>query len=265
MATFLRSLFWVLGALGAVWAGGLLADQEWAKNAWIWPKAPRLNHVFVASVLAAFSAAALGVAWLGGLAIVRAGALQLVVMCGGAAATLFASDGYSTDARVRTYAVALALIAAAAVGLYALARRIPLEHGGPMPGPVRWSFGVFVLTLTGSGLALVLGAAHVFPWPLKPTPSALYGWVFLGSVLFYGHAFLHPSWKNAVPQLLAFAVYDLVLLVPFLGLLPDVLPEHQMSLTFYLIVIGYSLALSLYYLFVHPPTRLFGRRTTPAR
>jgi hypothetical protein len=104
----------------------------------------------------------------------------------------------------------------------------------------------------------VRGAPHVFPWPLKAIPSALYGWIFLGAAVYFAHGFLWPSWRNAYGQLWGFLAYDIVLLGPYTKHLATVLPEHRPSLLIYLAVITYSTALALYYLVLDGRTR-FGR------
>ncbi len=64
-------------------------------------------------------------------------------------------------------------------------------------------------------IQLLRRAATIFPWPLRPQNSTMYGLLFLGSFAYFLYGFLRPSWHNARGQLLAFLVYDLVLIPPY--------------------------------------------------
>jgi hypothetical protein len=256
MRTLLRGSTLLFSLFGFAWAAGLLLDQRWAKDLWLWPNAPRLNHVFVASVAAAWAAPELWIALTGSLGTMFGGALQLAVLGAASAVTLCVRENPAVDSGVRTYVWVFGAMAIASAAILPYARRFPIGDGRAMPAIVRWSFLVFALVLLGVGLALVLGAPYVFPWPLKPTASSLYGSVFLASFCFYGYGFWKPSWGNAVTQLLAFLAYDAVLVVPFVAHIGKVLPAHRASLTAYLAVIAYSSGLAIYFLFVHRGTRL---------
>ena len=65
------------------------------------------------------------------------------------------------------------------------------------------------LALVGVGLATLLvlvaaallaRAAYIFPWPLLPNSSLLFGWVFLGAAVYFVHGvlrkrpYLRPEW-----------------------------------------------------------------------
>jgi hypothetical protein len=56
--------------------------------------------------------------------------------------------------------------------------------------------------------------------------------------------------------LLGFLAYDLVLIGPFLQHFSTVRPEMRLSLVLYTAVVVYSGLLAIYFLFLHPPTRL---------
>jgi len=75
---------------------------------------------------------------------------------------------------------------------------------------------------------------------------------------------LYPNWDNAGPPLLAFLVYDLILLVPFIHHFSNVEDSHRTSLILYMIVIVYSMLLAIYYLFADPTTRLCSPSATVA-
>jgi hypothetical protein len=85
------------------------------------------------------------------------------------------------------------------------------------------------------------------------------GLMFLGAATYFAYGLLRPSWANAAGQLAGFLAYDLVLIGPFLSRLPTVAPEHRAGLTIYIAVVSYSGLLAIYYLFIHPATRVWGR------
>jgi hypothetical protein len=69
---------------------------------------------------------------------------------------------------------------------------------------------------------------------------------------------LYPNWDNAGPPLLAFLVYDLTLLVPFIHHFSSFEDAHRTPL------IVYSMLLAIYYLFADPTTRLCSPSATVA-
>ena len=64
-----------------------------------------------------------------------------------------------------------------------------------------------------------------------------------------------PNWHNALGQLLSFLAYDLVLIIPFVGLLDTIEPGRFINLAVYTAVLIYSAGLAVYYLFINPQTR----------
>lgn len=262
-AVAFRGVLVAWGLFLCAWALGLATQQEWARALWIWPQAPPLNHVFMASIAAAIAAP---IIWIGISGELRAnvpGALDLMVFSLGASWTLFRDPTFGDNHRVRIYAWLLAGSIVILAVVFAVARRTPVGDSRPTPALVRWSFALFAVVLILVGTALVKGAPHVFPWPLKPTHSAIYGWIFLGAAVYFIHGFFVPSWSNARGQLLGFLAYDVVLLGPYFSHLDKVLPEHRTSLIIYLCVLVYSTMLAAWYLFLAPRTR-FGARTLDA-
>jgi K+-sensing histidine kinase KdpD len=114
---------------------------------------------------------------------------------------------------------------------------------------------VFGVVLTAVAIALLLGAPTIFPWPLDPRSSVLFGWIFMGAMTYFIYAVLRPGWYNARGQLLGFLAYDLVLIVPFVQHFATVKPEHLLSLVIYLTVIVYSGLLAGFYLVANRATR----------
>jgi hypothetical protein len=163
------------------------------------------------------------------------------------------------DARVTAYAVACVLGVLVGVAGLAWSLRFPLDRTIPMPGPVRWSFVVFLGALLIVSTRLILRTPNVIPWTLTPELGVVVGWMFFGAAAYFAYALLRPSWNNAAGQLAGFLAYDVVLIVPFLQRLPTVAPEHRVGLIIYTTVVAYSGLLAIYYLFVNARTRVWGR------
>jgi hypothetical protein len=89
----------------------------------------------------------------------------------------------------------------------------------------------------------------------------LYGWFFLGAAAYFAYGVLRPSWHNAAGQLAGFLAYDVVLIVPFLNLLPSIRAEWRLNLIVYIIVVSGSGLLAIYYLFINPATRVWRARS----
>jgi hypothetical protein len=172
--------------------------------------------------------------------------------------TLALGDGRSA---LWPYVVVMVLAALASLWLFWWSRRIPTRDTRTTPRLVLIAFGIFVITLFAAGTALVLRTQAIFPWPLQPDSSVMFGLIFIGDAFYFLYALLTPRWHNAKAQLLSFLAYDLVLLPPFVGHLASVQPAHRLSLMVYLGVLVASCVLALYYLFVDPATR-FGSQAT---
>jgi hypothetical protein len=124
-----------------------------------------------------------------------------------------------------------------------------------MPRLVRISFAIFTIVLLLVGALLVLRRPVVFPWPLKPESSVIFGLIFLGAATYFAIAQRSSKWHSARGQLTGFLAYDLVLIGPFLAHFSAVKPEHRLSLILYVSVLLYSGALAVYYLFIDKITR----------
>ncbi len=138
----------------------------------------------------------------------------------------------------------------------------PCGPGAPL-GTLRVSFGIFAAVLLPVSLRLIGQASVIFPWPLNPRSSVIYGLIFLGAVTYFLPGVFRPRWGNATGQLLGFLAYDLVLIGPFLQHYAVVKPEHRASLIVYTVVLVYSGTLAVYYLFINPQTRFLAARELP--
>lgn len=239
----------------------------------LWPLSytNNMSFLFIASI---FAAAAASTAWCllskeyGALAGV---ALDFVTIFTPVAVFAFQLAARSRGMALTNFAISAVIGAVFGLGLFLWSVRIPIRDRRPMPRLVRWSFIVFVIALIITGGQMVLKTPNIMPWSITREAGVIYGWFFLGAAAYFSYALLRPSWANTAGQLAGFLAYDLVLIVPFLQRLPNVEPRWQISLIIYTLVVSYSGLLAIYYLFVHPETRVFARRelvpqaqTTPA-
>ncbi len=248
----------VLGVSAFTLSVGFFLQAPWATWIWPWPDS-RLSYVFVSSIFAAISLPILWICLAAEAGSAQSAALDLTVNYGGFAGYLFLLSLSGERAALIGYAVFYAVLTAAAVGIAIWSRRHPIRDARPMPGLVRLSFGGFAAVLVLVSVLLLLQVPNVFPWPLLPESSVMFSRIFMGAAVYFVHGLLWPSWSNAAGQLVGFLAYDVVLIGPFLGHFADVRPEHRLSLTVYVVVILYSSALSIYYLFVNGATRLGAR------
>jgi predicted membrane channel-forming protein YqfA (hemolysin III family) len=230
---------------------GYALNEPWATATWPWPDGG-LSHLFVGSILTAFAVAFVWIGAVGEWGALSAGAITVLVMCAGFAAYLFTLEGTRSD--VLASAVWFAALAGISGLAFFWARRRPIHDTRTIPPFLRVSFGVFVVVLVVFGSALIL-RAPVFPWPLNPDSSVMFGCIFLADACYFLFSLLDPRWNNARGQLLSFLAYDLVLIPPLLALFATVRPGHLLSLVLYLTVLFYSAGLAVYYLFVDGKTR----------
>jgi hypothetical protein len=162
-------------------------------------------------------------------------------------------DQHSAIGLVVLFAISIPIFA----GVTWWASRYQIRDTRPMPRPIFISFMAFALLLIVTATGLVLRAPTIFPWVLLPETSVLFGWFFAGAALYFAYGLLRPSWHNACGQLLGFLAYDLILIVPFIAHFATVTSDHLLSLSIYVVVLVYSGALAIYYLFFYKATRLW--------
>jgi len=255
MPVALRAGVLVATGVAGLLAIGFVAQWSVVTDLWPWPDG-RYSHLFVGSVLAAMTAAALWTWWADDVGMLAPGALNLAVLFGGQAAYLVSLDGREEDGDLVGTAVVFGLAALVNAGVWWWSRRYDVSDPRPAPPGARLAFGLFTAALVVAGGALVLGADRVFPWPLREDSAVMFGWVFLGDACFFAHALVRPRWALVGPQLLAFLVYDLVLLPPFLALADDVAPGHGTSFVLYTTVLVLSAAIAVWFLAGDRRTRL---------
>jgi hypothetical protein len=240
-------------------------DLRWplVRDFWPWvgsySRLSNLSLFFIASVFGAFAGALIWVGLSGEIRAVEGGALDIIIISGGS--LMFVLQSYLADNAQNNRLLVAAVLCGAAclisIALFLYIRRVPFQAYQPTPKSVHISFGVFSVLLLLAGALLVFKVPNVFPWPLRPEVSVIYGWVFLGTFAYYLHGFLRPRWQNACGQLLGFLGYDLVLIIPFINHLGAARPENRLSLIVYIAVLVFSAGLAVFYCFVHPATRLW--------
>ncbi|MBE0672097.1 MAG: hypothetical protein IH588_16075 [Anaerolineales bacterium] len=248
----LRGLTFIGGLVVLLFAFGFIVRLPFATAIWPWEDG-RYSYLFVGSILAAVSAAALWVGWAGEFGALPAGSLNIFVIALTTSIYFFllASQGRKDMLLFGAFGIAAAIASLAA---FFWSLNIPLKETRPMPKPVKVSFWIFIASLFAAGGALIL-KAPIFPWALNPDSSVIFGCIFLGDAFYFLYGIFRPNWHNALGQLLSFLVYDLVLIVPFIGLLNTVPPERYINLLVYIAVLIYSAGLAVYYLFINPQTR----------
>ena len=233
----------------------------WEPLTAVWPfflDETRLGHYFIASITIAIALPALWTAATGAIRGAAAGALDLVVMFGAMTYYLFDRSAATGRNDLVWYAWGAVVLGVAMLSSYLYTRRQAWVDPQPLPGPVLVAFIIFALALITVGTMLVLQRPHVFPWPLAPESSVMYGLIFYGAAAYFIVGAIDRRWEGATGQLIGFLAYDLVLIVPFARHFGTVAPAHRTSLIIYTLVVVASGVLAAYYLFVDPRTRLVG-------
>jgi hypothetical protein len=232
---------------------GFILQIPLATSIWPWPDG-RLSYLFIGSILAAVSAAALWIGWTGEFGALPAGSLNILVIAITTSIYFFHLALEKGRPNMIPFGMMglFSLIASGAAFLWS--RRIPLNDSRSTPALVRVSFGIFIASLILAGSALIF-RMPIFPWALNPDSSVIFGCIFVGDAFYFLYSLLYPRWHNALGQLLSFLAYDLVLIVPFLLLFKTVKPEYMVNLIIYVAVLIYSGAIAIYFLFINSQTR----------
>lgn len=232
---------------------GFIFQIPAAISIWPWPDGP-LSHLFIGSILAAVSVAALWIGGTGEFGALPAGSLNILVIAVSTSIYFFQLASQEGRQNMMFFGIISVFMAIVSGAAFLWSRRIPLSASSPTPGLVRASFGIFLAALILASGALIF-KIPVFPWALNRDSSVIFGCIFLGDAFYFLYGLLYPRWKNAFGQLLSFLAYDLVLIPPFLLLFKTVQPEYMLNLVVYVGVLIYSGAVAVYYLFINPQTR----------
>lgn len=250
----IRALFVVGGILFLAITAGFFWQMGWATALWPWPDG-RLSYIFISSIAAAIAAPMVWIGLTREFGAARGGAVNLAITAAGTAVYFFILYGRQEDAQLLISALAAAFFLLVNVAIFFWSSRQPIRDRRPLPRLVRVSFAFFAVVLILVAALLLFQAPVVFPWPLQPESSVIFGLIFLGAASYFAVALPSSQWHSARGQLIGFLAYDLVLIGPFLAHFSTVDPAHRLSLILYVIVLVYSGALALYYLFVNEETR----------
>lgn len=256
----IKTLFIVGGVAFLVLTAGFFLQMGWATELWPWP-AGRLSYIFLASITAAIAAPMIWIGLSGESAAAQGGAVNLSITAAGTAVYFFLLFGREGRTALLLSAVAstIALVINATILWWSSQQSI--RDRRRMPKLVRASFALFMLVLVPVSGLLILQAPVVFPWPLRPEASVVFGLIFLGAASYFAVALRSPRWHSAKGQLIGFLAYDLVLIGPFLSHFGAVAPAHRLSLILYVAVLAYSGAIAVFFLFVNAETRPWAIRS----
>jgi hypothetical protein len=249
-----RYLTFFGGLVTLVLAIGFVFQSPIATALWPWPDG-RYSYLFIGSILAAACVAMLWIGWTGLFGALPAGALNIFVIAFSAGIYFLGLAFQQGRSTLIFYGIASLLTAVASGGAFLWSRRFSLNDPRPTPLLVRISFGIFIASLLFAGGALLF-RAPIFPWDLNPDSSIIFGCIFIGDAFYFLYGLIRPRWQNAFGQLLSFLAYDLVLIGPFLALSKTVDSDHSLGLIVYIVVLLYSGALAVYYLFIDAKTRV---------
>jgi hypothetical protein len=250
MRPIARNLMFFYCAAQAIFAFAFILQTPLAISLWPLPYGNAMTFIFIASM---FMAAAASTFWClynrvyGMLAGVM---LDYIVIFGPLCVYALQLNADRPSSKMVFFAAACAVGFVVGLGALIWSVRIPVARTPPMPRLAKISFMIFVVALVIFGGQMVLKVPNVLPWEITLVGSALYGWMFLGAAAYFAYGLLRPSWHNTGGQLAGFLAYDLVLIVPFLQMLATIPAGRRMSLIIYLVVVGYSGLLAIYYLFV---------------
>jgi hypothetical protein len=250
-----RRALLLTGVLAGLLAAGYFVQAPWAVDTFPW-RETRLSNIFVASILAAVAGAMLWVSLAGRVAGAAGGFLHVATMAAGLAMVFSARVVDGPRQAVDGYTLGCWLVAASCVAAFAHARRLPAVDTRPVPRSLRIWAVLYILILLPAGAALLAQVPGIMPWPVRPEMSRVCGWVFLSAAWSFVYPLLRPQMEYMWVGLVGFLAYDAVLIMPFLQLLPKVQPALQNSLLLYLTALFVTAAVSLYYLFLSPATRL---------
>lgn len=253
----LKPVLLAVGSLQLILAAGFFFQQPWATSLWPVPDT-RLSYAFIAAILAGGAAPLIWIALAEQFAGLAGYGLSFGIMYGGMALAAFVFYLRMQQSALLVFALVIGLVAALYWVLYFRTRDI-VQDDQQTPRIVRLAFIVEVLVLAGAGILLLLKVPNTLPWNLSPESSVLYGWVFLGLAFYYLYAILKPGWIHALGPLLGFLVYDLVLFSPLFARFGNLQPEHIRGQVAATVIIIFSAALGVYYLFLNPETRLSGQ------
>jgi len=258
----LRIFMTLVALIQLVFGIGYAFLMPFALSLWPFSYTGNMSHIFVGSIFCAAAASTLWCIWEGEDAALSGIGLDYIAIF--FPLGVFALQTAQGNSAQTLFGVAGVFGGVVGVLLFLFTWRRRMTPQPAVPRLVFISFLIFALALFFVGGQMVLKVPDVVPWQLTTTGSVIYGWMFLGAAVYFSYTLLRPSWHNAGGQLAGFLAYDLVLIWPFIQRLPTLEGRFVPSQIFYLIVVSYSGLLGIYYLFIHPNTRVRRGQVMPA-
>ena len=247
----------VVGVIDLMLAAGFFFQQSWATAFWPLPDTP-LSYAFIAAILAGGAAPLIWIGLSGDFAALPGYGLSFGIMYAGMGLSALLFYLRDQNPSLAVFALVMGILAVTG-GILFMRTRHSTQGGQQTPRIVIYAFMAEVLVLAAAGILLILKVPNTLPWNLSPESSVLYGWVFLGLAFYYLYAVLNPKWTHAQGPLLGFLIYDLVLFSPLFARFGNLQPEHVGGQVAASLIIIFSAALGVYYLFANPATRLRAR------
>lgn len=209
---------------------------------WGMPRFPTswLNAYLIGATLIAYAVPLL---WIGVTETYKAllgGGLSIMISFGGMGIFLLRlSLKMSGVHQLGEFCLYLAVLA---IWFFFLGLKIPKKKSDRIPLTTQLLFAISMTVALLEGLYLIIPMPGHFPWLLTPELSVLYGWILIGSSLFFGWGLLQPIWENGYPLLYALLIYDALLIGPLLNLFkqPPQVAVVPIFLWFALIIVGGS-------------------------
>jgi hypothetical protein len=259
----IRAILLAIAAVQAACALGFVFQVPAVVSLWPFAGTTPLSYVFIGSIFAAAAASTAWCAWAASERALTGIALDYLTILAPAAVISLLSAAGGASAGVAAYGVAC--LFGCLFGLWLIRRGLSnrWRDARPLPGPVRWAFGLFIVALVLVGGALAVRVPNIMPWTITPELSTLFGLMFLGAAAYFAFGLAEPRWENAGGQLAGFLAYDVVLIVPFLQRLPTIDESLRINLVIYTAVVALSGLLAIWYLAVDRRTRIGSTAPAP--
>ncbi|MCC5831783.1 MAG: hypothetical protein JJU12_01925 [Chlamydiales bacterium] len=180
---------------------------------------PWLNTYLVGATLTAF---AISTFWIAATQTYKAfvgGGLCMITAFGGAGIYLLRLSLQMTGVmQAGEFCLYIAILA---LWFLFLGLKVPKRKIDRLPLTTQWLFALTLTVALLNGIYLTVPLPGHFPWLLNPELSVLYGWILIGSSLFFGWSLIQPIWENGYPLLYALLAYDALLIGPLLNLLQE--------------------------------------------
>ncbi|KTD65712.1 hypothetical protein [Legionella spiritensis] len=228
----------------------LLMQNSWFSSLWLWPSAPWLSDVFMASIFFSTAAAYLVAAVHGRLRPLRTISMSSLIGFGGCSLYLLLEATRATqDTKTLLHWGEIGLLYTIVNFLFlAAAYNSKIVSKRRLPVSLIWILGVVVIANLWVSLRLIFGI-DAFAWKLTEPMAIIYGWTLLGAGIFAWYMLIEPYWENIWPLLGAFIAYGLTLTGPIIYLLinPTIVPVIYSRVVAYLLLVLFTFLSALIY------------------